>query len=113
MTGFQEVCGLPDFLGLFLPVRHASEQYLTSSQFFAQLFRHTISRPQAMQVFLGKRALLPLKPAATNLCSVQRVVIVVSVSAVVTAAQLHRHILVGVGNALNTEQWGTVRHLQQ
>ena len=42
--------------------RHASEQYLTSSQFLAQLLRQVISRPQTMQVLLGSDALLPLKP---------------------------------------------------
>ena len=45
----------------FLP-RHASEQYLTSSQFLAQLLRQVISRPQTMQILLGSDALLPLKP---------------------------------------------------
>ncbi len=44
-----------------LPVRHASEQYLTFSQFFAQLLRQTISRPQATHVLLAKADLLPLK----------------------------------------------------
>ena len=48
---------LPCFLA-----RHASEQYLTSSQFLAQLLRHVISRPQTMQILLGSDALLPLKP---------------------------------------------------
>jgi hypothetical protein len=45
-----------------LLARQASEQYLTSSQFFAQLLRHVISRPQTMQTLLGSDALLPLKP---------------------------------------------------
>ena len=42
--------------------RQASEQYFTSSQFFAQLLRQVISRPQARQGLLGKAALLPLNP---------------------------------------------------
>ena len=62
-TGFQDALGFPDFFVLFLPARQASEQYLTSAQFFAQLLRQIISRPQAMQVLLGKAALLPLNPA--------------------------------------------------
>ena len=45
-----------------LLARQASEQYLTSSQFFAQLLRQVISRPQTMQVLLGSDALFPLKP---------------------------------------------------
>lgn len=109
MTGFQDAFGLPDFRGLFLLLRQASEQYLTSSQFLAQLLRHTISRPHATQVLLGKAALLPLEPAM-NPRLVQRVVIVVRIGAVVTAAQLHRHILVGVGNAFNAEQGRAVGH---
>ena len=73
------VCRQPDFSTslpwayYFLPVpvvpaapgflaRQASEQYLTSSQFFAQLLRQVISRPQATQILLGSDALLPLKP---------------------------------------------------
>jgi hypothetical protein len=40
------------------------EQYLTSAQFFSQLFRQVISRPQATQFLLGNAALLPLKPKA-------------------------------------------------
>ena len=46
--------------GLF--ARQASEQYLTSAQFLAQLFRHVISRPQVTQILLGSADLLPLKP---------------------------------------------------
>ena len=42
--------------------RHASEQYFTSAQFFAQLLRHVISRPQVTHILLGSPALLPLKP---------------------------------------------------
>jgi hypothetical protein len=38
---------------------HFSEQYLTASQFFAQLFRHVISRPQRWQGLLGKLNLFP------------------------------------------------------
>lgn len=56
---FAAVPGARD-LGLF--ARQASEQYFTSSQFFAQLFRQVISRPQVTQTLLGKLALLPLKP---------------------------------------------------
>lgn len=41
--------------------RHASEQYLTSAQFFAQLLRQVISRPQVTQNLLGSVDLLPLK----------------------------------------------------
>ena len=58
-------CFLP-VAGAMLPpgflARHASEQYLTSSQFLAQLLRQVISRPQTMQILLGSDALLPLKP---------------------------------------------------
>jgi hypothetical protein len=43
-------------------LRQALEQYLTSAQFFSQLFRQVISRPQATQGLLGSAALLPLKP---------------------------------------------------
>jgi uncharacterized protein (TIGR03643 family) len=43
-------------------LRQASEQYFTSSQFLAQLLRHTISRPHTLHTLLGKLALLPLKP---------------------------------------------------
>jgi uncharacterized protein (TIGR03643 family) len=43
-------------------LRHASEQYFTSSQFLAQFLRHTISRPHTAHTLLGKLALLPLKP---------------------------------------------------
>jgi hypothetical protein len=43
-----------------LRARHASEQYLTASQFFAQLLRQLISRPQAAQGLTGRDALLPL-----------------------------------------------------
>ena len=48
------------FKGFF--ARHAFEQYLTSSQFLAQLLRQVMSRPQATQGLLGSDALLPLKP---------------------------------------------------
>lgn len=40
--------------------RQASEQYLTVSQFFAQLLRQVISRPQVVHGLLGKNALFPL-----------------------------------------------------
>ncbi len=42
--------------------RHASEQYFTSSQFFAQDLRQVISLPQTKQTLEGKNALFPLKP---------------------------------------------------
>ena len=42
----------------------ASEQYFTSSQFFAQLLRQVMSRPQATQGLLGSDDLLPLKDIA-------------------------------------------------
>lgn len=42
--------------------RQASEQYFTSSQFFAQDLRHVISLPQTKQTLVGKNDLLPLKP---------------------------------------------------
>jgi len=38
-----------------------SEQYNTCSQFFAQAFRHVISRPHTAQGLLGRDCLLPLK----------------------------------------------------
>jgi len=41
----------------------ASEQYFTSSQFFAQDFLHTISLLHTRQVLLGKVLLFPLKVA--------------------------------------------------
>jgi hypothetical protein len=34
--------------------RQASEQYFTLSQFFAQAFRHVISRPQTLHGLLGR-----------------------------------------------------------
>ena len=43
-------------------LRQASEQYFTSSQFLAQLFRQVISRPHVTQILLGRPALLPLNP---------------------------------------------------
>jgi hypothetical protein len=48
--------------GFDLAARHASEQYLTSAQFFAQLLRQVICRPQITQILQGRSALLPLKP---------------------------------------------------
>jgi hypothetical protein len=44
--------------------RQASEQYFTSAQFLAQLFRQVISRPQVWQILLGSVDLLPLNPTA-------------------------------------------------
>jgi hypothetical protein len=40
--------------------RQRSEQYLTLSQFFAQLFRQVMGRPQCAQIFSGSPDLLPL-----------------------------------------------------
>ena len=96
---------LPCFLA-----RHASEQYLTSSQFLAQLLRHVISRPQTMQVLLGSDALLPLKPMVKATLT-ERVVVVVRVGAVVAAPQFHRHVLVGVGDALDAQKRRSVLYL--
>jgi hypothetical protein len=45
----------------FLARRQASEQYFTSAQFFAQLRRQLMGRPQTSQGLLGKAALLPRK----------------------------------------------------
>ena len=101
---FATVPGAGD-LGLF--ARQASEQYFTSSQFLAQLLRHVISRPQVTQILLGKLALLPLKPDWGGMaCAVlvKRVAVVVRVGAVVTTAQLHRYVLVGVGYAFYTQK---------
>jgi len=44
-----------------LPRRQASEQYLTSGQFFAQALRQLIGRLQWAQGFEGSAVLLPLK----------------------------------------------------
>jgi len=44
-----------------LPRRQASEQYLTSGQFFAQALRQLIGLLQWAQGFEGSAALLPLK----------------------------------------------------
>ena len=88
----------------FFWARHASEQYLMSPQFLAQLLRQVISRPQTMQILLGSAALLPLKPLKTMRRTpllAEGVVVVVRIGAVVAAPQLHRHILVGVGNPLD------------
>ena len=49
-------------IGTLLRRRQASEQYLTSSQFLPQAWRHTTSQPQATQGLCGKACLLPLKP---------------------------------------------------
>lgn len=92
------VLGFYGFLevGSVFLARQASEQYFTSAQFLAQLLRHVISRPQATQGLLGNAALLPLKPI-----SVEGVVVMVSVGAVIAPAQLHWQILVGVGDTLD------------
>ena len=91
--------------------RHASEQYLTSSQFLAQLLRQVISRPQTTQVLLGSDALLPLKPMVESTLA-KGVVVVVRVSAVVAAPQFHRHILVGVGDALDAQKRRSLLYFQ-
>ena len=44
--------------------RQRSEQYFTSSQFFAHALRHVISRPHAAHSLDGSEALLPLKLTA-------------------------------------------------
>ena len=101
---------LPGFLA-----RQASEQYLTSSQFFAQLLRQVISRPQTMQVLLGSDALLPLKPLKPmpqTPRSAKGVVVMVRVGTVVAAPQLHRHILVGEGDALDAQERRSFIHFQ-
>ena len=77
----------------------ASEQYFTSAQFLAQLLRQVISRPQVTQTLLGSADLLPLN--AFNAISAECVVVVVRVGSVIAPAQLHRHVLVGVGNSFN------------
>ncbi|HSI43820.1 MAG TPA: hypothetical protein VK949_05715 [Methylotenera sp.] len=41
-------------------LRHASEQYLTSSQLRAQALRQVMSRPHCTHGLCGKLALLPL-----------------------------------------------------
>ena len=100
----------PSFLA-----RHASEQYLTSSQFLAQLLRQVISRPQTMQILLGSAALLPLKPLKSMRRTprlAEGVVVMVRVGAVIPAPQLHRHVLVGVGNALDAQERRTLLHFQ-
>ena len=95
--------------------RQASEQYLTSSQFLAQLLRQVISRPQATQILLGSDALLPLKPLKP-ICQTPQlaegVVVMVRVGAVVAAPQLHRRVLVGVGNALDAQERRSLIHFQ-
>ena len=83
--------------------RQASEHYLTSAQFLAQLLRHVISRPQVTQILLGSDDLLPLNPLGA-FCAmlIQRVVVMVRIGAVVATSPFHRHILVGVGDAFYT-----------
>jgi len=49
-----------------LPRRHASEQNFTSAQFFAQLRRQLMGRPQLAQGLIGKAALLPRKPVGRS-----------------------------------------------
>jgi hypothetical protein len=95
--------------------RQASEQYFTSAQFLAQLLRQVISRPQTTQILLGSAALLPLNPTTQTRISVnstQRIVIVVGVGAVVSPSQLHRQVLVRVGDPLDAEKWRSMLNLQ-
>ena len=82
--------------------RQASEQYLTSAQFLAQLLRQVISRPQVTQILLGSDDLLPLNPLR-SFCAmlIQRVVIVMGIGTVVASTQFHRHVLIGVRNTLH------------
>jgi hypothetical protein len=42
-------------------LRHASLQYRTASQFFAQALRQLMGRPQAWQGFMGRWDLWPLR----------------------------------------------------
>lgn len=93
-------------LALGLPVRHPSKQYFISFQFFFQLLRHVIARPQARQILRNSDDLLPLKPMALA----QGVVVVVRVGAVVTAPQFHRHVFVGVGDAFHAQQGCSMRY---
>jgi hypothetical protein len=44
-----------------LNLRHFSEQYLTTPQFFAQALRHVMLKPHCSHNLLGKLLLLPLK----------------------------------------------------
>ena len=85
--------------------RQASEQYLTSAQFLAQLLRQVISRPQVTQILLGNDDLLPLNPVASLgaffAMLIQRVVIVMGIGTVVASTQFHRHVLIGVRNTLH------------
>ena len=108
-------CFLP-VPGVLIPpcflARHASEQYLTSSQFLAQLLRQVISRPQTTQVLLGSDALLPLKPMRQTPRLAKGVVVVVRVGSIVAAPQLHRHILVGEGDALDAQERRSLLHFQ-
>ena len=51
--------------------------------------------------FAGQRCFIAFESQS----SAQGVVVVVGVSAVVTAPQLHGHIFVGVGDPFNAEEW--------
>jgi len=55
-----ETCTEMEAQPVFARFLQASEQYLTSSQFLAQLFRHTMGFWQTTQVLLGKEDLFPL-----------------------------------------------------
>ena len=57
-------------IGVFNRVlRQMSEQYFTSSQFFAHRFRQVIGRPQAAQGFEGRQRLLPLNDGVSRVMS--------------------------------------------
>jgi hypothetical protein len=50
-----------------LSARQRSLQYNTLSQFFAQLLRQLMGRPQTAQGFWGKSCLFPLKPGGLGM----------------------------------------------
>ena len=85
---FTGIYGFLGAIGAFLALQ-ASEQYLTSAQFLAQLLRQVMSRPQLKHGLLGSAALLPLKPIfkpSVSPISTQCVVVVVGVCAVIAPA---------------------------
>jgi hypothetical protein len=59
-AGWLRELGQPGVGGVFFRARQASEQYFTSSQFFAQALRQLMGLPQTAQGLLGRWALLPL-----------------------------------------------------
>jgi hypothetical protein len=54
----------------FFLARHASEQYNTASQFFAQALRQVMLREHTKQSLLGSDCLLPLNPVFIRLQNV-------------------------------------------